>query len=63
VVSPDFTKFSVCSLLSTAVAIRVKRIMQKKKVIRIFLSIYQSSFFILPAKEMIIDERFCEEIM
>jgi len=35
--------------------------MQKKKVIRIFLSMYQSSFFMLLAKEMNIDERFCEE--
>jgi len=36
--------------------------MQKKKVTRIFFSMYQSSFFMPPAKEMNIDERFCEEI-
>jgi hypothetical protein len=36
--------------------------MQKKKVTRIFFKIYQSSFFMLPAKEINNDERFCERI-
>jgi hypothetical protein len=35
--------------------------MQKKKVTRTFFNIYQSIFFISFAKEMNIDERFCEE--
>jgi len=35
--------------------------MQKKKVTRIFFNIYQSSFFMPPAKEINNDERFCEE--
>jgi hypothetical protein len=43
-------------------AIIVKSIIQKKKVTRTFVSIYQSSFFMLVAKEMNNDERFCEEI-
>lgn len=58
---PDFTKFSVCSLLSIAIAIRVNRIIQKKKVTSTFLSMYQSSFFMLAAKEMNNAERLCEE--
>jgi len=37
--------------------------MQKKKVTRTFFNIYQSIFFMSIAKEMNIDERFCEEIM
>ena len=42
---PDATKSSVFSLMSTATAITVKRNMAKKKVVRNFLSMYQSSFF------------------
>jgi hypothetical protein len=43
----DFTKSSVFSLTSTTTAITVNRNMAKKKVVRNFLSMYQSIFFIL----------------
>ena len=42
VVRPDFTKSSVFSLLSTATAMNVNRNIQKKKVTKSFLSMYQS---------------------
>src|SRR4051794_20687816 len=47
VLSPDFTKSSVCSLLSTATAITVNRSMQKMKVTKNFFSMYQSIFLII----------------
>ena len=48
VLRPVFTKSSVFSLLSTATAIAVNNSRQKKKVIRNFFSMYQSSVRILP---------------
>src|SRR4030095_3832116 len=50
VVRPDFTKSSVFSLLSTATAIMVNKNMQKKKVTKSFLSMYQSIFFMNESK-------------
>jgi hypothetical protein len=48
----DFTKSSVFSLTSTTTAITVNRNMAKKNVVRNFLSMYQSIFFIpLPDKD------------
>jgi hypothetical protein len=43
---PDLTKSSVFSLTSTTIAITAKRKMAKKKVVKNFFSMYQSSFFI-----------------
>src|SRR4029078_1869700 len=63
VVSPDFTKSSVFSLLSTATAMIVKRNMQKKKVTKSFFSMYQSIFFMNgpKVKEKLL--RSCERTM
>src|SRR6476469_8398325 len=48
--NPDFTKSSVCSLLSTAIAITVNSNRQKINVTKNFLSIYQSIFLIMPGE-------------
>ena len=48
VLKPDPTKSSVFSLMSTATAITVKRNIEKKKVVKKFLSMYQSIFFMQP---------------
>src|SRR4030095_16960723 len=57
-VSPDFTKSSVFSLLSTATAISVNKNMQKKKVTKNFLSMYQSSLRMrLKSKRKIVEGR------
>lgn len=51
--SPDFTKSSVFSLMSTTIAIMANRNMAKKKVVKNFFSMYQSIFFMMvyPGKD------------
>ena len=46
-VRPDFTKSSVFSLISITIVINRNKKIEKKNVVRKFLSIYQSSFFML----------------
>ena len=63
--SLDFTKSSVFSLTSTTTAITVNKNIAKKKVVKKFLSIYQSSFFIsLKVVTKIIggDKAKCEKV-
>ena len=46
VLNPDFTKSSAFSLISITTVINVSNTMAKKKVVKNFLSMYQSSFLI-----------------
>ena len=46
VVNPDFTKSSAFSLISITTVIKVSSTIAKKKVVKNFLRIYQSSFLI-----------------
>jgi hypothetical protein len=48
--NPDFTKSSVFSLLSTAIAMTVNNSMQKTNVVKNFCSMYQSIFVIISSE-------------